>query len=491
MILSELLKYNDIVVQCHDFPDADTIASGFAVYLYLKAYGKSPRLIYSGKQLISKPNLLLMIEKLEIPLEYVTELKKPAALVTCDCFYGEGNVTKFEAENVYIIDHHLCENADRSHAEIRSSYGSCSSVAASMLNAEGFDYNSNINLATALFYGLYTDTNGLNEVRHPDDRNLRDLTQYDETLVNILKNSNLSLEEMKIAGDALKHYKYNDVYEFAVVEAMPCDPNILGFISDLLLQVDKVETCVVYCNIPNGTKLSVRSCTNDVRANEMIQFITADVGSGGGHAQKAGGYIGRTLETTDTRQFITNRIIEYYNSYDIIYAEKYDIDLNLMKKYIKQPVTVGYVRSTDILPAGEEICVRTLEADLNVRTDDELYIMVGVRGEVYPINKQKFYVTYRDCDDEFNMRTAYAPSIYLKNECRNIDLKPYIRACVSGGSAPIYAMPLKRGMKVFTEWDKDNYMLGEKGDYLAARTDNLHDLYIIEQSIFCETYKPY
>ena len=69
---------------------------------------------------------------------------------------------------------------------------------------------------------------------------------YDSSVFMLLKNSNLSLEEMQIAGDALKHYRYREEYRFAIVQAKPCDPNILGFISDLLLQVDGVDTCVVY-----------------------------------------------------------------------------------------------------------------------------------------------------------------------------------------------------------------------------------------------------
>ncbi|MBQ7008244.1 MAG: hypothetical protein IJN05_03405 [Ruminococcus sp.] len=48
MKLSELLQYNDIVIQCHNFPDADAVASGFGVYRYLRLNGKNPRFIYSG-----------------------------------------------------------------------------------------------------------------------------------------------------------------------------------------------------------------------------------------------------------------------------------------------------------------------------------------------------------------------------------------------------------------------------------------------------------
>ena len=36
MRLRELLDYKNIVIQCHDNPDADAIASGFGIYLYLK-----------------------------------------------------------------------------------------------------------------------------------------------------------------------------------------------------------------------------------------------------------------------------------------------------------------------------------------------------------------------------------------------------------------------------------------------------------------------
>ena len=38
MELKELLNYQNIVVQCHDNPDADTVASGYAVYEYLKKH---------------------------------------------------------------------------------------------------------------------------------------------------------------------------------------------------------------------------------------------------------------------------------------------------------------------------------------------------------------------------------------------------------------------------------------------------------------------
>ena len=57
MKLSDLLEFDDIVVQCHDNPDADAIASGFGVYSYLKAMGKNVRFIYSGNFKIGRAHV--------------------------------------------------------------------------------------------------------------------------------------------------------------------------------------------------------------------------------------------------------------------------------------------------------------------------------------------------------------------------------------------------------------------------------------------------
>ena len=89
MRLEELLEYSSVVIQCHDFPDADAISAGFGVYTYLKKHGKEVRLIYGGKNRMTKPNLIIMVEQLAIPLEYVTELPEAELLITVDCVYGE------------------------------------------------------------------------------------------------------------------------------------------------------------------------------------------------------------------------------------------------------------------------------------------------------------------------------------------------------------------------------------------------------------------
>ena len=160
MKLSKLLKYDHIIVQCHDNPDADAIASGFGIYTYLKMHDKKVRLVYGGRNVIRKSNLVMLVKELEIPIENVrhTSIEEPAELlVTVDCQYGEGNVTLYPAQNVAVIDHHRISKALPRLHEVQSNLGACSTLVWNMLKAEGIDPNENEKLATALYYGLFTE----------------------------------------------------------------------------------------------------------------------------------------------------------------------------------------------------------------------------------------------------------------------------------------------------------------------------------------------
>ena len=101
MKLHELLNYEDIVIQCHDNPDADALASGYALWWYLRQNGKMPRFIYRGRTEAKKGNLKLMMKELDIPVSYEPDfMYVPELLVTVDCQYVQKNVTLTEADTV-------------------------------------------------------------------------------------------------------------------------------------------------------------------------------------------------------------------------------------------------------------------------------------------------------------------------------------------------------------------------------------------------------
>lgn len=362
MRLRDLLNYDRIVVQCHDNPDADAIASGYAVYTYLRDHGKEVRLIYAGRNVIRKSNLVIFVRELEIPIEHVRNTEEePMAdlLVTVDCQSGEGNVTPYPARAVAVIDHHRAERKTPQLSEVRSNMGACATIVWDMLRAEGVDINENRTLATALYYGLFTDTGGMEVIYNEMDMHLRDTAVFDEGLLTKLRNANISIEELETAGAALLRCEYNEQYRFAVVKAGPCDPNVLGIISDMVLEVDAIDVCVVFSPMDNGIKLSIRSCIEEVRANELAVRLCAGIGSGGGHRVKAGGFLPMRLLTkayelhcaksgilprmeldevglskqpslSAIKSYLEYRLIEYFEKRDQVDAVIFDLDGTLL-----------------------------------------------------------------------------------------------------------------------------------------------------------------
>ena len=294
MILDEIAKYKHITIQCHNDPDADSIAAGFGLYLYFRSLGiHEVELIYSGHSKLSKKNFVTMVDKLNIPIKYVLpsyEIK--GILVTVDCQYGGGNAYKFDTDAVAVIDHHQPEALPyNAVVDIRPDYGSCSTIVWELLKEKDFPFDKHQDLQTALFYGLYLDTSSFYELYHPADRNMLDFLRPDLELIHHLNNANLSAEELTLAGMAMMRAIINDKLHFAILRADRCNSSILGLISDIVLQVDTINTCVVFSEHPDYIKFSVRSCDRCIRANEVAAFLAENMGNGGGHFDKAGGTI--------------------------------------------------------------------------------------------------------------------------------------------------------------------------------------------------------
>lgn len=503
MVIQDLDEFNPITIQCHDNPDADAIGSGFGLYCYFKDKGKDVRLIYSGKNEIKKSNLRMMVDTLEIPIEYVKPLeegynKLEGLLITVDCQYGAGNVTRIEADEVAIIDHHLVEVDDVELANIFPGLGSCSTLVWKMITDGGYKVTDENGLGTALYYGLYTDTAQMSEIYNPLDKDMRESLEFDNSYITMFRNSNITLKELEIAGIAMLRYSYNEEHEFAVIRSQPCDPNILGLISDFLLQVDQIKTCLVFNETEDGYKISVRSCIKEVNASELAAYITEGIGSGGGHYEKAGGFVSKRLynqkyDCIHAEAYFNNRMNDYFHEYDIIYSKDFAADLDSMKLYQKEKLPLGYVNIWELLPVGTPITVRTLEGDMDLVVDEGLVIMIGIEGEVYPNRLDKFEKAHMRLESSFKAEYTvdwdYVPIIKIKSTGQNMPLLRYAKMCLPNGTVQIYAKPLERGVKVFTSWDKGKYMLGKPGDYLAVRSDDLHDVYIVEKDIFGRTYR--
>jgi len=500
MKLYELESFNKITIQCHDNPDADALASGFGLYTYFAEKGKEVRLIYAGNNRIQKKNLLLMIEKLEIPIVYIedTKVSLEGLLITVDCQYGAGNVVKLKADEVAVIDHHQPE-VSIPRMEIRSNLGSCSTLVWNMMKEEGFSFEGKEKLGTALYYGLFSDTNQFAEIYNPLDMDMRDTLPCEKSLIHLFRNSNLSLQELEIAGLALIKHIYNEDYRYAIIKANPCDPNLLGLISDFLLQVDGVDTCIVYNELKEGMKFSVRSCVKEVRANELAAYLAEGLGSGGGHKEKAGGFLRKSRYQKlhpflQTEAYFSERLNTYFDNCLIIDAKEYQIDITHMSAYVKKKNPEGFVAVGELLPAGTPITIRTQQGDLEQVVEEDLILVIGIKGEVVPMKSTKFLEEYRDTELQYEpdggiLEAEYAPTIHNRLDGRSEELMKYAKVCIPKEETHIHAMELERMVKVFSVYDREKYMLGKPGDFLAVRCNDRQDIFVVEREIFFLSYK--
>ena len=495
MRLSDLLAHDSVAIQCHTIPDADALASGFGLCRYFEAAGKRPLFFYGGPPVV-KPNLLGMIEAFKIPVRHDPGRQEwDGLLITVDCQYGAGNVSRVTARDVAVIDHHIQEKELPPLCDLRPWLGSCATLVWDLLRQESFSIDRG--LATALHYGLFTDTNGFSEMRHPLDRDMWDTLAVDENVLKRLKLSNLSLADLSQVSAALSDIAVDQELRFALISAPPCDPNILGFISDLSMQVDTVDLAVAYSPLPNGdVKFSVRTSVRETKASELAAWLAEGVGSGGGHREKAGGYIaGRKYQECfgdkPIRAYCQESVRDYCRVFKIVdCANPAGLrdwpDIRLMKTYRKLPLRLGFVPCSELFEKCCDLQLRMLEGDMDVRADENAILMIGIMGEVYLMERDTFARNYRIVEEPYAPELLYAPTVLNKNTGKRISLLEHTRACIGIGTDAVKALRLDERVKVFTRWDKENYFSGNPGDWLVGRS--AEDLYIVTAAVFERIY---
>ena len=520
MKLKDLLNYNDIVIQCHDELDADTIASGYALLKYLKKEGKSPRLVYTGKKKGIRNSLNELKKRFNIPLDYLDGLEEKAELlVTVDCRAGERNVSALPYRNLAVIDHHAVKAGETlpELCEIRTEengYASCATVLWAMLKEAGYPVEKDDQLPTILYYGLYMDTQELKTARAKDYEMLADLVP-DGSIVAELQGSNLSQEDIRVTGRAYGSLHINSQYHFAVAQVEPCDPEILGIVGDELMKVAGVNVSAAYCILKDkeGVKISVR-CRRNSRyaANLIVDWLVRDMGrDGGGDSKKAAGRIPQTLLEEECAEdgwddlsgaagrLIYKKLTEYFEAPPKeLRTGEYSPEKALefcsggTALYRKKQVPVGYVKAADLCKKGEKILIRMLEGDIRMEVSPDLYIMIGLDGEIYHTDESTLRKKYNLTNDPFSLdsESPWQPKIYHYAGMKPELLIPYAKTCFARPEKTIRASRLDCRLNVLTTWGNGEWHLGEAGDWLVSQEDiDPQDIYIVQNTIFQRTYE--
>ncbi len=130
-----------------------------------------------------------------------------------------------------------------------------------------------------------------------------------------------------------------------------------------------------------------------------------------------------------------------------------------------------------------------LEGDISVKTGPGTYLMIGMAGEVYPVDRSAFEKTYTPSAQPLRRDFVYPPTVVDRTLGLRVELAGVARCCESK-EGRVLARRLDRGVKIFTAWDSDNYVKGEPGDWLVMRKEDHSDQYVVGKDIFARLYSP-
>lgn len=281
-----------VYIQTHNYPDQDALASAYGLQKLLEKSGITSTICYKGQ--IDKLNTLTMIEVLGIEIvkiEDAIEMSDKSEIIIVDGQKGNVNMMDFPGEEIACIDHHKLQKTDYYRfADIRSGTGACSSIIASYFVENDIEMDQKT--ATALLYGVKMDTNNLSRGVTDLDLDMFYMLYKKASQEDIHKfdSSTLQMEDLKSYAAAIDNLKvYQQVGIVNIGEN--CAEAILGTMSDFILSLYEVRFSVVYSRRAGGIKFSVRSEEESLDAARIIQEALKGLGSGGGHASMAAGFI--------------------------------------------------------------------------------------------------------------------------------------------------------------------------------------------------------
>ncbi|MCK8816864.1 DHH family phosphoesterase [Natroniella sulfidigena] len=497
--LKELITdFDKVYIQPHDNPDADAIASAYGLERLIESWDQEAVIIYQGGE-IKKPNLRNLIKEYRLKLMLVGAgfaIGDDELLVIVDGQYGAGNVSLVAAQNIIVIDHHLEEGNQKCLGkDIQPRIGACATMIVNYLREYGLEMDQE--LATVLYFGIYMDTDSFTggmTVLDSDNKVFLE-EYYDSEVFDYLRLSTLSFADIKTCAEGMLNTQR---YENLVFSKMgDCGDNLLGHTSDLLSEINGVDIVVIYSAREQGFKFSVRSYHDYITAQELALELAAGVGSGGGHANKAGGFI-----ITDKLQaaasnisfdmFVKTKVIDYCRNLVFLETAKDDpYQIYGEEAFFRAQKKSNYFRYLNIGDYFEEnIRVKTLEGIEEASYEDKL--IIGMKNEVWPIDEVKFKERYEIIDDQEVTAVSdrfvddYGITLQSLDKTYRItkdNIKEH-NICRSLDNNVVDVMQLEENMKIRTSWGD---LFGRVGDYLLVI--DLSDYYIIKEEIFDLSYE--
>ncbi|MDH7490256.1 MAG: DHHA1 domain-containing protein [Anaerolineae bacterium] len=312
-LLSLLRNHRDVVILTHNDPDPDSISSAWGLSWLLESTLQTrSSILYGG--MIGRAENRAMVELLRIPLKRATpadlEAGKPILLVDTQPGIGN-NLLPVGAIPLAAIDHHPphANNAGVPFRDIQPRFGATATIITRYLWAMGVEPPPL--LATALFYGIKTDTLGLSrEASRADALAYLYLHERaDLPALGAIERAQLSRDYFVVMSRALRRAR---LYGNAVVTMLGTvgHADMAAEVADLLARLQGAEWVLSIAVFGDEVILSLRTTDPELNAGQVIQRLVAGSGSAGGHGTAAGGRIRFSGSPASAQKRVAQRFAE-------------------------------------------------------------------------------------------------------------------------------------------------------------------------------------
>ena len=300
------------LIVTHNDPDPDAIGSavGLAELLQRRLRARVT-LAYSG--IIGRAENRAMVEELGIALQPLDSLNCDDydLIALVDSQPGAGNQPFRDPCRVQVVvDHHRLLERTRSVPfwDVREGYGATSTIVVWYLRDARVRLTARV--ATALFYGIKSDTLGLARATHQDDaRAYLHLQGYvDSTALVRIKNASVSPEYFRVLDRALHQTSLHDHVMVARVGEMRY-PDMAAEVADMLHRLRDTIVVLAIGQYADDVIVSARSSERGIPLDELVQKVIGEDGSAGGHGFMAAGRVPASLAGTaeDTERELVKR----------------------------------------------------------------------------------------------------------------------------------------------------------------------------------------
>lgn len=309
----------------HDNPDPDSIASAFALGRLLEQKRGIPfTLTYGG--VLGRAENRAMVRLLKIPLVPISRIDLSefdvVGLVDTQLDVGNHSLdpTRMEDKKVICIDHHPARLLFKSaaYADVGGDYGATSSVLTAYCDAAGVVFD--VALASALFYGIKTDTRDLGRESNEADvwaySHLVGLT--DMALVSAIEHPRLPRSYFSVLVRAFQHAQvWGNVVACDLGETYI--PDIVAETADRLVAAEGMRWAAVVGEYDGQIYASIRVNDRRFSAGKLVREVIQRYpeGSAGGHNSMAGARVphGPKEKTAATRTRARRKLMK-----DLVFA---------------------------------------------------------------------------------------------------------------------------------------------------------------------------